>query len=155
MYSPMAEGILAATAVSDQSAAITPTISVELAPENGSFVDTLVSLPGVEYSSASWGDCNNDAAPDILLTGQVSSTLKIARVYQQQIGGGFTLAASFTAVIHGAAAWGDYDNDSWLDIADGQVQQAPCAGVAQQRNGSNCTFPAAANLRRSAHRCLG
>lgn len=139
----------AAMTVSNQSQAITPTVSIELAPENGSFVDTLVSLPGVEYGSASWGDCNNDAAPDILLTGQISSTLKIARVYQQQIGGGFTLAASFTAVIHGAAAWGDYDNDNWLDLAlTGDGITGPLAQVwHNKRNSSICTFSlGAANL---------
>jgi hypothetical protein len=139
----------AATAVSAESPAITPTSSIELAPESGSFVDTLVSLPGVEYGSAQWGDCNNDGASDILLTGQVSSTLKIARVYQQQIGGGFTPAASFTAVMDGAAAWGDYDNDNWLDIAlTGNGTTGPLAQVwHNDRNGSSCTFSlAAANL---------
>src|SRR5512143_2760670 len=82
--------------IPDRLPAITLTHPIDLAPNGGTFVDTLASLPGVRYGSANWGDCNNDGASDVLLTGEVSSTLKIARVYQQHIGGNFPLAAVLT-----------------------------------------------------------
>jgi hypothetical protein len=105
-------------------------------------------LPGVQDGSAHWGDCNNDTAADILLTGQVSSTLRIARVYQRQTIG-FAQAATFSDVIHGAAAWGDYDNDGWLDVAlTGERAGVPISRLYRNaRNGTTCTFSTvAANL---------
>jgi len=139
----------AVVTTTDQLLAMTPTISIDLNPDNGTFVDTLVSLPGVQNGSADWGDCNNDGAFDVLLTGQVSSTLKIARVYQQQIGGTFALAASFPEVVHGATAWGDYDNDGWLDIAlTGENAIGPIAQLYRnEHTGTTCSFSAVtANL---------
>ncbi len=138
---PAAQSGLAIAA--DQLPAITSTLPINLAPDNGSFGEfPLANLPGVQYGSANWGDCNNDGASDVLLTGQVSSTLKIARVYQQQAGGSFLLAAVFTDVIHGAAAWGDYDNDGWLDLAlTGENAASPISQVRHnERNSATCTF---------------
>ena len=52
---------IAAAAV--RSAEITSTASIDLSLDNGTFFDALASgLPGVQYGSASWGDCNNDGA---------------------------------------------------------------------------------------------
>ncbi|HTP11271.1 MAG TPA: VCBS repeat-containing protein [Anaerolineae bacterium] len=133
----------------DKPPVITPTGSINLLPENGYFVDTQVSLPGVQNGVAIWGDCNNDGVSDILLTGQLSTPLKIARVYRQLIGGGFTLDAVFTGVLNSAAAWGDYDNDGWLDIAlTGESDSGLISQVYHNvRNSATCTFSAvAANL---------
>jgi FG-GAP-like repeat/Bacterial pre-peptidase C-terminal domain len=130
--------VLAAESASP--AVVTTTTPIDLAPDDGSFVEIPVSLPGVLDGFAIWGDCNNDGALDVLLAGQVSSTLRIARVYQQGTGSNFTQAAAFTDVIHGAAAWGDYDNDGWLDV----VLTGENAGVPITRLYHNarhgCTF---------------
>jgi hypothetical protein len=134
---------LTSTSTPDQLPVITPTISIDLAPDNGPFVEVQsTNLPGVQDGSAHWGDCNNDTASDILLTGQVSSTLRIARVYQQQAGGSFAFAATFADLIHGAAAWGDYDNDGWLDVAlTGESAGVPISRLYRNmRNGTTCTF---------------
>ncbi len=124
----------------------TAAISTDLSPENGIFYDVGASLPGVRYGSASWGDCNNDRKADVLLTGEVSTTARIAQVYQQDNEGGFTLAAVLTGVINGAAAWGDYDNDGWLDIVvTGDSANGPISQLwHNERNGTTCTFSLAA-----------
>jgi hypothetical protein len=132
--------VLPVAHVGDRSIAITSTSPIDLHPDDGSFSEFPVSLPGVQHGSVSWGDCNNDGASDILLTGQVSPTLKIARVYQQMINGGYTLTAVLSDVIYGATAWGDYDNDGWLDIAlTGENAGIPISRLYRNaRNG--CTF---------------
>jgi hypothetical protein len=137
---------LPAAEVGDRSIAITSTSPIDLLPASDSFVDTLVSLPGVQYGSANWGDCNNDGASDLLLLGEVSSTLKIARVYQQVAGGDFTLTTMLSDVAHGAAAWGDYDNDGYLDIAlTGEHAGVPISQLYHnEHNGTTCTFSLAA-----------
>jgi hypothetical protein len=128
----------------NRSQEITLTIASEIAIEDASFVEVSqqTNLPGVQDGSAHWGDCNNDAASDLLLTGQVSPTLRIARVYQRQAGSTFALAATFTDVIRGAAAWGDYDNDGWLDVAlTGERAGVPISHLYRNaRNGTTCTF---------------
>jgi hypothetical protein len=112
-----------------------------------SFLDTGVSLPGVQSGSAVWGDCNNDGASDLLITGQMSTTSQIARVYRKEAGGTFTLTAVLSDVLHGAAAWGDYDNDGWLDIAlTGERAGVPISRLYRNAQ-SGCAFSmTAANL---------
>jgi hypothetical protein len=127
--------------------ALTVTSPITLALSSGAFIEVQqTNLPGVRYGSADWGDCNNDGAADILLTGQVSSTLKIARVYQRKIDGSFELAATFDGVMQGAAAWGDFDNDGWLDIAlTGENDTGPISQLHHNERGSSaCAFSAVA-----------
>ncbi len=127
----------------DKSTALTSTLPIELAPDDGAFIDTgMNSLPGVQNGSAIWGDCNNDGAADVLLMGQTSS-LTLTRVYQRNtVAVPFVQAAVLTGVIHGAAAWGDYDNDGRLDIAlTGDSADGPITQIWHNDwNGSNCAF---------------
>ena len=86
-----------------RAAMITSTGSLELSPEDGTFIEVPTNLPGVQNGFAIWGDCNNDEALDVLLAGQVSPTLKIARVYQRSTGNNYIQTTSLTDVV-GAAA---------------------------------------------------
>ena len=80
------------------------------------FTDISVSLTGVFYSSAAWGDYDNDGDLDILLTGY-DGTGHVSSVYRNDGSDTFTdISASLTAVYSSAVAWGDYDNDGDLDI---------------------------------------
>jgi predicted nucleotidyltransferase len=82
----------------------------------GAFSDIAAGLPGVASSAVAWGDYDNDGDLDILLAGD-AGTGYLARVYRNDGGGAFSdIAAGLPGVGFGAVAWGDYDNDSDLDI---------------------------------------
>ncbi len=90
--------------------------------DGGIFADsgaTDDALIGVSYSSAAWGDYDNDGDLDILLTGYNSSNVPETRIYRND-GGIFADSSAaddaLTAVAAGSVAWGDYDNDGDLDI---------------------------------------
>ncbi len=73
------------------------------------------TLTRVAYSSAAWGDYDNDGDLDILLTGWKKKTDNVAQVYENTAPG-FTLAYTLTGVNSSSVDWGDYDNDGDLDI---------------------------------------
>jgi uncharacterized membrane protein YeaQ/YmgE (transglycosylase-associated protein family) len=80
------------------------------------FVDIGAALAGVGYSSAAWGDYDNDGDLDILLTGS-SAGIRVSKVYRNDGGGAFSdINAPLTGVMRSSVAWGDYDNDGDLDI---------------------------------------
>ncbi|UCH62481.1 MAG: VCBS repeat-containing protein [Fidelibacterota bacterium] len=77
------------------------------------FTDIEAGLSGRTYSSAAWGDYDNDGDLDILSLGSGSGT-----IYRND-GGIFTdTDAFFSTYSYGkaAGAWGDYDNDGDLDV---------------------------------------
>ena len=87
--------------------------------ENVSISFTLAyTLTGVVDSDVDWGDYDNDGDLDILLTGETVDDEIIARVYENRMnaGGAFTVVFTPTGVYEGDVAWGDYDNDGYLDI---------------------------------------
>jgi uncharacterized repeat protein (TIGR01451 family) len=121
----------------------------------GVFVtDTAASanLTGVYNSSAAWGDYDNDADLDILLTGWDGGSDPVAYVYENRAGAFITdtaASANLAGVYNSSAAWGDYDNDADLDILltglDGGSD--PVAYVYENRAGVFITDTAAsANL---------
>jgi len=81
----------------------------------GTFADIVAGLPGINYGSGAWGDCDNDGDLDILLTGQTSGG-PIARVYRNGDGAFSDIGAGLPGALRSSAAWGDYDNDGDLDI---------------------------------------
>jgi len=86
---------------------------------NGTFTEQPVTLIGVYSGSVAWGDYDNDGYLDILLTGYtLTGTTSISIIYKNNGGNTFTeqTGISLTGVSGGNAAWGDYDNDGYLDI---------------------------------------
>ena len=78
------------------------------------------TLAGVEASSATWGDYDNDGDLDIIIMGlrcNYVGCAEVAKIYQNT-GNGFTevFAGSLPDIAGGNVAWGDYDNDGDLDI---------------------------------------
>jgi len=85
----------------------------------GTFVeDTGQNLPGVQNSSIAWADYDNDGDLDIILTGWDGSK-RISKVYKNSGYPDYKLSGSQTliGVDYGSVAWGDYDNDGYLDLA--------------------------------------
>ena len=75
------------------------------------------NLLGINNSSATWGDYNNDGLLDILITGKTDKVKEITKVYQNEGKGNFVSKFDLTGISNGEAIWGDYDNDGFLDIA--------------------------------------
>ena len=81
---------------------------------------TGINLTGVGYSSAAWGDYDNDGDLDILLTGY-NGLNRISKVYRNNSDDTFMemTSISLIGVSSSSVAWGDYDNDGDLDILFG------------------------------------
>jgi hypothetical protein len=85
---------------------------------NGDNTFTLApaTLPGVCLGAVAWGDYDNDGHLDILITG-LGTTGYVSSVFHNQGTGTFTdIGASLIPLAYSSAAWGDFDNDGWLDI---------------------------------------
>jgi hypothetical protein len=85
---------------------------------NSTFTEqTGISLTGVSYSSAAWGDYDNDGKLDILLTGYCTSG-PITKIYHNDGNNTFSdqTIMGLTYIAEGSVSWGDYDNDGDLDI---------------------------------------
>ena len=98
---------------------LTPISRIYKNNKDGTFTQqTNINLPGVDHSSVAWGDYNNDGYLDILLTGINSSGYAISKIYKNNGDGTFTEQTNInlTGNISVTAAWGDYNNDGYLDI---------------------------------------
>ena len=109
---------------------------------NGTFTDLNAGLPGLVLCAVAWGDYNNDGYPDILLTGYTGSGY-ISKVYRNNGNGTFTdLNAGLPGVYQGSVAWGDYDNDGYLDFLLTGTTSGDQSGAISKtyRNNRNGTF---------------
>jgi len=84
--------------------------------DSGSFHDIHANLKGVSYSSAEWGDYDNDNDLDLLVTGLDSLGNPVTKIYRNDSGIFTDINANLPAVGDGQATWGDYNNDGRTDI---------------------------------------
>ncbi|MGN6555361.1 MAG: FG-GAP repeat domain-containing protein [Verrucomicrobiota bacterium] len=77
----------------------------------------IAGLPGCGWSSAAWGDYDNDGYLDFLLTGLDTNNIYYSQLWRNT-GNGFTNVdlPGVPGVAPGSVAWGDYDNDGRLDF---------------------------------------
>jgi hypothetical protein len=76
-----------------------------------------IALEGLKSFGCAWGDYDNDGYPDLFVTGDVRRNF----LYRNKGDGTFTKITDGIPVNDGvleslAAAWGDYDNDGFLDL---------------------------------------
>lgn len=84
---------------------------------DGTFFDSGLALPGAYAAAVAWGDYDQDGDLDFVLTGW-TETGRIARLYRNDGAGVFVdSGVALSPVSYGAVAWGDYDNDGYLDLA--------------------------------------
>jgi hypothetical protein len=86
---------------------------------NGTFTNIGTCLPGVELASVAWGDYDNDGRLDFAILGGYSGVyrLNITRIYHNNGDETFTdIQAGLPQLMQGVVAWGDYDNDGYLDL---------------------------------------
>ncbi len=104
--------------------------------ENGTFVDSAISLTGVSASAVAWADYDKDGDPDLLLTGNDGSNN--ATILYNNDGGTFsTVATALPALANGTVAWGDYDNDGVLDLLlSGTTSAGRVAAIYHQNGGT-------------------
>ena len=88
--------------------------------DGGNFVRAFAPMQQVAFGSVDWGDYDNDADLDLLVTGaSLSPYLVDARgaIFQNDGRGGFIDTGIQVAGIYGGnAKWGDLDNDGDLDV---------------------------------------
>ncbi len=85
---------------------------------NGTFTDINAKLDGVAAGTGAWGDYDNDGYPDIILGGVDTLNNQITRLYHNNGNGTFTenVKTVFHSSSYGSVAWGDYNNDGYLDV---------------------------------------
>lgn len=85
--------------------------------ENTFSEQTSFNLVGVSYSASAWGDYDNDGFVDLVITGYTGER-RISKIYKNDNGTSFIEQTSIelNAIYNGAVAWGDYDNDGFIDL---------------------------------------
>jgi hypothetical protein len=76
-----------------------------------------ISLSGAWEGSCNWGDYNNDGKIDLFVSGDGNSGA-ISKLYKNNGNETFTEVAGtpFTGVSNSSSAWGDYNNDGFIDL---------------------------------------
>jgi predicted nucleotidyltransferase len=83
----------------------------------GPYTEITTGLPGLQDSDVTWGDFDNDGDLDILCSGYSGMNGYLSIIYRNDGGDLFTdVEAGLIGVSKGSLSWGDYDNDSDLDI---------------------------------------
>ena len=86
---------------------------------DNSFIDIYAGLPPVALGNATWGDFDNDGDPDIAITGKLASCGSFASAVYENVGNDYfnqVNNASLTASERSFVCWGDFDNDTDLDL---------------------------------------
>ena len=102
---------------------------------------TSISLIGVSYGSSAWGDYDNDGDLDIIITGAISNGSGSSKLYSNNGDGTFTTMNTYlVGVYNSSVAWGDYDNDGYLDLLITGDRYIDNRYSAIYRNNRNNTF---------------
>ncbi len=85
---------------------------------NGEFVETSNNLAPVQGADMAWGDFDMDNDLDILLAGYLPGAGYVTKVYRNNNGSfsEISASASLAGAGYGSVAWGNFNNDGYLDI---------------------------------------
>jgi len=85
--------------------------------DTGTFTDINAGIIGLSHGSVSWGDYDNDGDLDILLAGYYydGGSHNISKIYRNDSGMFTDILAGLTGIGYGSSAWGDCNNDGFLD----------------------------------------
>lgn len=109
--------------------------------QGGSFAPSSVKLEGVFDGTSVWGDMDKDGDADLLVTGKSAHGQLVSLVYENLGNGIFkNLELNLVPLRRASAAWGDYDNDGYLDflISGFNVKEHPTTQL--YHNNGNKTF---------------
>ena len=84
--------------------------------ELGSFINTNIEFPGIDFSSISWGDYDNDGDLDIIMSGYDSASNPYTEIFRNDNASFTNMNAGLLNLFSSSTEWGDYDNDGDLDI---------------------------------------
>lgn len=110
--------------------------------EGGSLVNAGAALQAVYESEAAWGDYDGDGDLDLVLAGLVNAGSRATRLYRNDNGSlvDATSGGSFVNLSQPSLAWGDYDNDSDLDLLVAGTTNGTTAVTQIWNNGGNGSF---------------
>jgi predicted nucleotidyltransferase len=111
------------------------TKTIVLRNDNGTFVDILGTFINVDYSTAAWGDYDNDGYLDFAVAGL--ATGYVATIYRNNGNGSFSeTGIPIGSGAYGSIAWGDYDHDGDLDLLITGRQSSGNASHIYRNDGS-------------------
>jgi hypothetical protein len=108
---------------------------------DGTFTDVAPTcgLAGLHYDEAAFADYNNDGYPDIFCTDVEGQTANTDRLFKNNGDGTFTdvtAEAGIEPLSQGRSlAWGDYDNDGYLDLFISRGTDVPLKQTFYRNNG--------------------
>ncbi|HCT29714.1 MAG TPA: hypothetical protein DIW31_03030 [Bacteroidales bacterium] len=120
--------------------------------DNSFTEQTEISFTGIIASgSTTWGDYDNDGDLDLLLCGSASTYVNTTKIYRNEGNNSFTDMQDIILpkVGNSSAAWGDYNNDGFLDIliSGGLDNSDAASGITKiYKNEGNGTFTEQKNI---------
>jgi hypothetical protein len=107
---------------------------------------TSANFPSADEGSVAvaWGDYDNDGFPDLYIPNSGEGVKNKSELYHNNGNGTFTrILTGEIATLESnstTAAWGDYDNDGWLDLFVGNRDGTPGQQNLLYHNNGNGTF---------------